>query len=796
MAVPFGLEDVKFRVITLADSPVKNAKRTETAWSKMSASDATDIIDAFLDSRSASIRQERNALGRILDRHMSIIVKRWLGKNKKQRCAVLEKAWDGDMHSTNRASWNDSSVDNALVLLNRDAWLWPEINKEGLCDKQDLLTLLDARAQHDPVIFTTMDVNSMDLIGSDVDSHIPTSIDNHFIVFRTLDDPLGYCALTALSDGDNRYSIATGLLLLEVQERKMRFLVECVMGILHDIKGNALMDSALEVYTLDVSTHNAEQESLARTVAQVPYQAPKGMDLARLRSLLSARYDATTDHLWSLREDPAHYEESIRESASYRWETIPGQDGVLPTRESPDHALWNAAINDDVVGSCIALERWSELKQQVNALQVLLEQRSGNEPSQAYVHALLRFRHYVLEIAAKLIVDIERLLGVSAPFHEYVRMNSDRTRPQSRVGRQLDKAREFLDLSCTAIREWGRVTLEHGRTGVIDELQLAIDSDGRLQALIAPLVAVKLADLGTLTECTRVLQLNQPLCSSYIQCHKDIATTLKADFAGFEKRCLSVKVIVALSLKDIGYEGHPEDRRLYYPIAQRRTQANVNALRAAEAILDRVWSDFGSKLGPFLGKLAGTATGRLLANPRPLYRTAPWAERLQTSVPLPQPTYKVGDTITFGVTPLNTADGTSDYSAAVLKTKKKTKGIADPALQLGDIDLSDSDGEVIPEVFRLNARALKVFSTMFFTVGVDRTPGEVSWRDFLYGMAAMGFSSEKLRGSEWRFAHPQRRPIIVHDPHPKSNIPYERLRRVGRRMNRAYGWEAGMFEQA
>nr|OQO18064.1 hypothetical protein B0A51_14543 [Rachicladosporium sp. CCFEE 5018] len=770
MAVPFGLEDVKFRVITLADSPVEDAKRTETAWSKMSASDATSIIDAFLDSRSASMRQERNTLERILDRHMATVIKRWSGKNKKQRCAILEKSWDGDMHSTNRASWIDSSVNNARVLLHRDARLWPEINKEGLCNKQDLLTFLEARARHDPLVFTTMDVNSMDLIGSDVDSHMPTSIDNHFVVFR--------------------------LLLLEVQERKMRFLVECVMGILHDIKGNALMDSALEVYTLDVSTHNAEQESLARTVAQVPYQAPKDMDLARLRSVLSARYDATTDHICSLREDPAYYEESIRESASYRWEMIPGQDGVFPARESPDHALWNAAINDDVVGSCIALEQWVELKQQVNDLQVLLEQRSGDEPSQAYVHALLRFRHHVLEIAAKLIVAIERLLGVSAPFHEYVRMNSDRTRPQSRVGRQLEKAREFLDLSCTAIREWGRVTLEHGRTGVIDELQLAIDSDGRLQALIAPLVAVKLADLGTLTECTRVLQLNQPLCSSYIQRHEDIATTLKADFAGFEKRCLSVKVIVALSLKDIGYEGHPEDRRLYYPIEQRRTQANVDALRAAEAVLDLVWSEFDSKIGPFSEKLAGTATGRLLSKPRSLYRTAPRVERLQASTRVSPPVYKLGDTITFGVTPLNTADGTSDYSAAVPKTKPKTKGIPNPALQPAEVDSSDSDEDVVPEVFRLNARALKVFNTMFFVVGADRTPGEVSWRDFLYGMAAMGFSSEKLRGSEWRFAHPERRPIIVHDPHPKSNIPYERLRRVGRRMNRVYGWEAGMFELA
>lgn len=109
---------------------------------------------------------------------------------------------------------------------------------------------------------------------------------------------------------------------------------------------------------------------------------------------------------------------------------------------------------------------------------------------------------------------------------------------------------------------------------------------------------------------------------------------------------------------------------------------------------------------------------------------------------------------------------------------------------------SASEPENKKQIFQLNAKALKVFRTMFFTPSPDATPGEVPWTDFLHAMVATGFEVEKLYGSVWQF-RPHNlgvsRSIIFHEPHPSSKLPYTTARRYSGRLNRAYGWEGSIF---
>ena len=74
--------------------------------------------------------------------------------------------------------------------------------------------------------------------------------------------------------------------------------------------------------------------------------------------------------------------------------------------------------------------------------------------------------------------------------------------------------------------------------------------------------------------------------------------------------------------------GNPRDERAHYPIDQRRSKENVQAMREAEDHLDAFWAAvdraFRSRAGD---SLADSALVKLLAEPRVMQRTAEWVER-------------------------------------------------------------------------------------------------------------------------------------------------------------------------
>ena len=90
--------------------------------------------------------------------------------------------------------------------------------------------------------------------------------------------------------------------------------------------------------------------------------------------------------------------------------------------------------------------------------------------------------------------------------------------------------------------------------------------------------------------------------------------------------------------------------------------------------------------------------------------------------------------------------------------------------------------------------------TFFFTPSASTAPGEIKWTDFLHAMASTGFAPEKLYGSVWHFSPTGielKRSINFHEPHKEGKaadkISYCNARRIGRRLNRAYGWDGSRF---
>lgn len=101
-----------------------------------------------------------------------------------------------------------------------------------------------------------------------------------------------------------------------------------------------------------------------------------------------------------------------------------------------------------------------------------------------------------------------------------------------------------------------------------------------------------------------------------------------------------------------------------------------------------------------------------------------------------------------------------------------------------------------PSMIDVDKRALETFNILFFRPSRSAQPGEVPWSDFLHAMASAGFAFAKLDGSVWHFrpsSSSAGHNIQFHEPHPAKAIRFRTARRIGRRLNRAFGWTGEMF---
>lgn len=158
--------------------------------------------------------------------------------------------------------------------------------------------------------------------------------------------------------------------------------------------------------------------------------------------------------------------------------------------------------------------------------------------------------------------------------------------------------------------------------------------------------------------------------------------------------------------------------------------------------------------------------------------------------------YKPMSTLYFGQP--STTERTGDTSAPDKpKTKTKTKGQPPQESLPATTDTGIEAVHPRPELYSVDARALKVFRTVFFNPAVTSSPGEVSWNDFVYAMTSTGmFAAKKLYGSIWQFSRmggSDKSRTQFHEPHPRGKIPFVVARRHGRRLDRAFGWTGEKF---
>ena len=140
------------------------------------------------------------------------------------------------------------------------------------------------------------------------------------------------------------------LLLLEIQQRNMHFLLRCTEIILQDLLPLQDLQIPKQPVPVVIVMRNEDSEwpSLLKEVLEAPYRVPDRFDFARLQSFVSAKRDKAEDHIWSLREDPSYFKEAILDWSDHRQERILTASGASHPILREDK-FWDRVLSNVVV---------------------------------------------------------------------------------------------------------------------------------------------------------------------------------------------------------------------------------------------------------------------------------------------------------------------------------------------------------------------------------------------------------------------------------------------------------------
>jgi len=204
--------------------------------------------------------------------------------------------------------------------MSRAAYLMPYMNIEDLSQGNTLLLLLNARGRNQPSNFTHADFEACRL--GHVSGAVMPAFLNNFTMFLDGEDIETYGRMVAWDDDDSAFDLmmsqrafqpGEALLILEIQEKVLHFLVQWSQLVLHDIAAADLVDAYPVKPALDPPKSTEEWSSIATLAKEAPYRLPAQLDINRLKAIFAAKLAASVDHVWALREDPGYFQDAVQD---------------------------------------------------------------------------------------------------------------------------------------------------------------------------------------------------------------------------------------------------------------------------------------------------------------------------------------------------------------------------------------------------------------------------------------------------------------------------------------------------
>ncbi|KAK7750173.1 hypothetical protein SLS62_007924 [Diatrype stigma] len=784
-------------------------------------------------TRSKHVFSSYTSLHEILIRHEATIQKRWAKKTRPQRQKILLDAWPGmatphrpDFDAFRRTNRKHQPVSGERF---RDQYMWPHINQDDLLKPKSLLLLVNARGRNPPPDFAGADYEAMHL--GLVTKHIkPWYLNCYVMVLHGATNAEEYGKLVAWEDHPDAFDWmhtrkqclpGEGLIILEAQERLLKFLVDVCQQILHEIPSDQLTADTYPIQPEPQLKSDAETngfDSLAVMAAEAPYRLPAKLDMTRIESVLSARQSAAADHLWALREDPAYFAEQLNEVKEHRQEILLDMNGQEhPTlKKVHQTTFWARVCGTVVVEAYLQLEFFSELQRQAHALRLLqTKYASAISPTEELpgelMGAILKFRHYLSQAAKGPLNQLKDHLVASPPWRKYfVRQpppdaTTSKILVQSKPGVSMNDIESQVLWILRTLWEDGQDLFFIRLPLIVDELGRLLETDPRAKELISARMAGTISDLSIVSHCISQLDLYQPWARGYESALVDRDQDIKKEFAEHTITCNNIMFALHdRNLTTVAMSGNPTDKKFAYPFEKRRTKQNVEALQQAERNLDHFWANIDRIVYAKCGSLEGTVIRRVLTQPRVMQRTPDWIDPVPSAAKQPGRESVSDSSLDSLYVPLSTIyigeqskGGSKSTRSPAPKTKPKTRDASTTDTDTAAIT-ADPEVNIKPTVptIPVDGRSLKVFRVLFFNPAVTSSPGEVAWTDFVHAMTATGlFAAEKLYGSVWQFqklAEDQRK-IQFHEPHPRGKIAFTIARRMGRRLSRAFGWAGDTF---
>ncbi|TVY82358.1 hypothetical protein LSUE1_G003449 [Lachnellula suecica] len=754
--------------------------------------------------RSAEVISSWTTLRQILERYEDVLRKRWAKKTKVQRAKVISETWP-KMSATHRPDYAALSKEGSQLRNRktafREAYLWPYMNIEDLVRGKTLLLFLNSRGRHPPSMFAHADIEAT-RVGRVSTAIIPIFLNVHTMLLdgEAVDT---YGRLVSWEEDEDSmdkmfnglaYQPGDGLLILEIQQRILIFLVECCQAILHEFTPDNLLSADVQVKPEPPSiSDSSEYSTLASMAAEAPYRLPALLDFKRLKTLTAAKLIGAEDHIRGLREDPGYFFDVIGDWSEHRQEQILDTNRKRhPVLDTP--LFWDRVISNavgDAYGNLIA---WNIINEQLaNLLALQTKYAKVINPQEMlpseYMKALLTLRYTIDQTAKSPILLLKTGIVASPPLRSSVvrephvpGSNAIRVQTKNGTSRMMWL---FNNL-------WTETQLQLlGLPSITDEIENLIQKDPEEKAKLSPWVTQVFSDLGLLAHIRHEVDIYQPWAAGYDHAEVSHRAAIEKEFP--LRFSLVADVVRNLGTTPWAKFGAPLDGRFNYPSDKRRTQQNTDIMREAEKNLDLFWEKVDESYRKANGKSLEGTIQHLIQENRPLERTQPWIEPVKApkksapgkSDPNLVPSF-------FGLR-LEHEDSPSKFTPLEPKTKPKTRGTPQGSVNTQPEPAAAATAQDTQPVFTLKLRSFKVFKVLFHTPSPNDLPGEISWADFLFAMAATGFAPEKLYGSIWQFTPSNldvERSIQFHEPHPVGKIPFRDARRIGRR---TYGWHGGMF---
>lgn len=736
-----------------------------------------DEVKQNAQKRAASLLANCAILRKILERHEDVIRKRWMKKTKEQRKKILLTALPQlpPVHRPDYLAFRmETKEQRAKGTKFGHSYLRPYLNVEDLVRGRTLLLLLNSRGRNPPPMFAHSDHESAHLGLLCAAIRLPflndytmvldgTTVDSYGRLISWAEDPDGF----ELMITGRGFHPGEGLMILEIQQGVWAFLVECCRALLHDIASDNLISDEIPVQPEPPALVGdpTEWSTLAANTAEAPYRVPAHMDFERLKAVVSAKRAAAEDHAWSLREDPGYFADAVADWSEHRQETLLDTNGRRhPNLDRP--LFWNRVIGGVVFDAHGNLVMWDLIESELTKLSNLKEKYAKDiSPEKSlppeYLDALLKFRHLLDQASKGPILNLKSGVPASPPLRSlFVR---EPQKPGSTMIVVKTKGGLHRDQLMWIFQSlWDEKQLHFYRLpNLMDELERLIQNDPKQKERLSGWVTKVFSDLGVIAAARHELSIYTPWASGLDNEHARRDEEIRQDF-------INKSIFLAdleRDFKNLAFSnsGSPSDGKFNYPSDKRRTQETTETMRIAEENLDNFWRTVDQQYLEKTGKSLQDTMQHLFAEGRKVERTPEWVEPPKRPPKQSEP-----------------QDSEVPHQSSDVQSTEAANGDVKPTITVGK-------------------RALKVLATLFHIPNQCEQPGEILWGDFLHAMAAIGFAPQKLYGSVWQFTPSDldvEHSIQFHEPHPKSKIPFRTARRIGRRLNRIYGWHGQMFALA